>query len=469
MSHKASLFSFLFLFCSTFVQAQKSLGLDTLPMSQIDIPIQINLKPVYAMAERNVDTAFTSPNYPEDWVQADCATRFKYHFRRSPLRMSMKGTTLDLSFTGFYQIVGATRLCTGGGTVLSPWTPSCRCGYDEGERKVVIGFTSSFALQSNYLLRTKIIRKEPVAQDKCEVCFWGKDVTRDVLDGLKVALDLSRKEMEDSFGVVNLRPYIQQAWNLLNEVYVVPGIGNFRLNPKSLRMQNLTATADLLNMSIGVTASPIVSFEKATPTNLQLPNLSSSGGAGGFSIYLDAALQYDSLSRVVNGYMAGKRFDISEGLFAKHIVVNNVTLAGNNTGNMLIKVDFSGSFNGTAFFNGKPTYNAEKRTLEVKDLDYDLQTKNLLLKTAKWLFAGKIESELKKASSINLSNYFDTAQKSLNAYLNREWTKGIKGSGAVKDLRLVSAQALPEHLLIRTACAGNLSVQVSEIDLNFKR
>ncbi len=114
-------------------------------------------------------------------------------------------------------------------------------------------------------------------------------------------------------------------------------------------------------------------------------------------------------------------------------------------------------------------YNANTKTIEVQDLDYDLDTKNVLLKTAKWLFSGKIESELKKNTAINLSAYFETAQKSLNNYLNKEWTKGIKGTGNVKELKVISVQPLPQHILIKTACAGALSVQVSEIDLGLKR
>src|SRR3982751_3133055 len=111
---------FLFFVCfiaiNSFAQDKTSSGvkIDSLPESQIDIPIQINLKPIYALAEKNVDTVFTSPNYPDDWVQSDCATRYKYHFRRSPLKMSMNGTTLNLSFTGYYQITGASRVCVSG-------------------------------------------------------------------------------------------------------------------------------------------------------------------------------------------------------------------------------------------------------------------------------------------------------------------------------------------------------------------
>jgi hypothetical protein len=90
------------------------------------------------------------------------------------------------------------------------------------------------------------------------------------------------------------------------------------------------------------------------------------------------------------------------------------------------------------------------------------------LKTAKWLFSGKIESELKKNTSINLTSYFETAQASLNSYLNKEWTKGIKGAGNVKELKVISVEPLPQHILIKTSCAGTLSVQVGQIDLGLK-
>ncbi|HEX2607716.1 MAG TPA: DUF4403 family protein, partial [Flavisolibacter sp.] len=425
-------FFLLVLFAHTALKAQKTstnLRIDSLPESQIDIPIQINLRPFYKLAEHNVDTVFTSPDYPNGWVQSDCATRYKYHFRRSPFKIGVNGTTMNLAFTGFYQIIGATRACVNG-TVLSPWTPACRCGFDEPERKVTIGFTSTFQLQPNLFLNTKIIRNEPKALDKCSVCFWGQDVTTSVIDGLKAELDASRKAMEDSFGRVNLRPYLQQAWNMMNTVYAIPNVGFFSLHPKKLRMENINARNDLLNINIGISATPVVSFAKPEQVNSVVPDLTPANNPGGFNIYLEAALQYDSLSRVLNGYLTGKRFEVSEGFFKKHIVIGQTQVSGDENGDMRIRLDFSGSFDGTVFFTGKPVYNAEKKAIEVQDLDYDLQTKNVLLKTAKWLFNKKIISELKKYTSFELSQYYDTASTTLNTWLNREWTKGISGTGS---------------------------------------
>ena len=339
-------------------QSKTSAGikLDSLPESQIDIPIQVNLKPIYALAEKNVDTVFTSPNYPEGWVQSDCATRYKYHFRRSPLRMSMSGMTLNLGFTGYYQIVGSTRACVKG-TVVSPWTPPCRCGFDEGERKVEVSFTSYLKLHSNYVLDNRIVRNEPKSIDKCSVCLWGQDITNEVMKGLKEELDLSKKAMDSIYSRINLKPFMQQAWNMLNQPYNIPGIGYFALNPKKLRMQNINAQNDMLNISIGISATPVISLVRPATETTRVPNLSTSANPGGFNIFLEAALQYDSLSQVLNGYLLHKRFDISEGLIKKHIIVEDVKLSSDTTGNLSIKLDFSGSYTGTAYLNGKPVYN----------------------------------------------------------------------------------------------------------------
>jgi hypothetical protein len=459
-------FAFAFSFSAKAQKTPSSLTIDSLPESQIDIPIQINLRPIYTLAEKNVDTVFTSPNYPNDWVQAGCATRYKYRFRRSPLKMSMSGTLLNLVFTGYYQVIGSTRVCVNG-TVLSPWTPGCRCGFDEPERRVNVGFVSSFKLLPNHILSTKIVRNEPRALDKCEVCFWGQDVTLSVMNGLKAELDLSKKAMEDSFGAMNLKPFMQQAWNMLGDVYTIPNVGYFSLHPKSLRMENINAKNDMLNINIGITATPVISFAKPDATVTAVPNLSTANHPGGFTVYLEAALQYDSLSKVLNGYLVNRRFDISEGLFKRHAVIRETTVSGNEDGNLLIKLDFEGSFNGTIFFTGKPVYNAEKMAIEVQEMDYDLKTKNLLLKTARWLFNKRIISELKKHTSFELAAYYQTAASTLNTWLNREWTKGIRGTGAVNELKLTAVHALPQHLLIRSNCTGKLMVSVSEIDLKF--
>src|SRR4026209_1954037 len=91
--------------------SRSNFKLDSLPDSQINIPVQINLKPLYAYAEKNVDTIFTSPNYPDEWIYDGCGARYKYSFRRSPLQLKASVNTLQLGFMEYYKITGSTRAC----------------------------------------------------------------------------------------------------------------------------------------------------------------------------------------------------------------------------------------------------------------------------------------------------------------------------------------------------------------------
>jgi hypothetical protein len=130
---------------------------------------------------------------------------------------------------------------------------------------------------------------------------------------------------------------------------------------------------------------------------------------------------------------------------------------------MVVEMAFRGSHSGTVYFTGKPVYNHEKKQIEMQSFDYDLQTRDFLLKTAKWLFNNKIVSEIRKHTSIDMSSYYDTAKVTLNEWLNKEWTTGIKGSGNITDLRLTDVKALESHLLIRTNCSGKLNIAITAL------
>src|SRR4030095_17174826 len=125
------------------------------------------------------------------------------------------GTILSLGFTGYYRIIGSTRVCVNG-AALSPWTPGCRCGYDEGERRVNVNFQNSVFLTPDLRARLLIKRSEPQPLDKCTVCFWGQDITKEVMEGLKQQLDSATTDIERTFGVYDLRPKFQQIWDRFN-------------------------------------------------------------------------------------------------------------------------------------------------------------------------------------------------------------------------------------------------------------
>ena len=440
--------------------------LDSLPDSEINIPIQINLKPVFTMAEKSVDTMFTSPGYPDGWVQDGCATRFKYVFRRSKLQMKATGMSLNLGFTGLYKIIGSTRVCVNG-TVISPWTPACRCGFgSEGERKVNVSFTNSLSIQPDFKVKLDIKRNEPQPLDKCEVCFWGQDITKQVMKGLTAELDAAKKDLDKNYGTVDMKPRFQQVWNQLSRVYNIYGLGWLKINPQKMRINNLFALNDSLNVFIGLSAKPAISFEKPAEQMSVIPNIGSFSRKSGFSIFLDAVLSYDSLSNILNQQVQGKEFDFKKGFIKKKFIIDECKIYGGGFEKLIIKIKFSGTNNGIVYLVGKPVYDKEKRTIEISNIDFDIKSKNVLLGSADWIFDKKITKEISKNVRFELGAYIDTAKMTINKELNKEWIKGTRSYGNMKDISLIGIYPMQQHLIIRSNCIGELSVKIESIDFS---
>ncbi|HET9824266.1 MAG TPA: DUF4403 family protein, partial [Chitinophagaceae bacterium] len=349
-------------------------------------------------------------------------------------------------------------------TALSPWTPACRCGYEEGERRVNVAFQNSIFITPQLKANLLIKRLEPQPIDKCSVCFWGQDITRDVMNGLKEQLDAAKSDMEKSFGAYDLRPKLQQAWDQLNKVYGLYGLGWLQINPTRIRINSLSSRNDSLNINIGLAARPIVTFEKPQEHFTVVPDVSDFGNRQGFNIFLDAVLNYDSLTNIVSSQLKEKRFDLAPG---KYAIIKNCTLYGMDNENLIIKVEFEGSEKGLFYLTGKPAYDASSKKIEMKDLDFDIKSKNMLLKTASWLFNRRIINELKKYSTFDLSAYINAATATFNQQLNKEWMKGIQSNGTMNEMKIVKIYPLREHLVIRANCTGSLFLRIDSISFSF--
>jgi hypothetical protein len=446
--------------------SRSNFKLDSLPDSQINIPIQINLKPLYAYAEKNVDTIFTSPNYPNDWIYDGCGSRYKYSFRRSPLQLKAAVNSLKLGFMGYYKITGSTRACLNG-TAVSPWSSPCRCGFNEDERRVNVQFTNSVNITPDYKILLSIKREEPVPLDKCEVCFWGQDITGLVMKGLRSELDLAKTDMEKNYGVTNIKPKVQLLWDELNKIYSLPSLGFLKLNPQRLHVNNLYAEGDSLHIHLGLSARPVVSFEKPIEVTTAVPPMQPVNTTNGFNIFLDAVLNYDSLNSILNANISGKTFDIDKGPVKRKFVVKECKLMGSGNEKLIVKVDFGGDEQGIAYLVGKPVYDAQTKMFEIKSLDFDIKTKDALLKAADWLFNRRIVNEISRYTKFDLSQYIETAKAMMNAQLNKEWMPGIRSNGIVNDLKLTGIYPTYQYLVIRSNCSGFLSIEAETIPFSF--
>ena len=285
--------------------------------------------------------------------------------------------------------------------------------------------------------------------------------------GLKTELDSAKMEIETSYGVVDLKPQFQKVWDELNKSYSLYNLGWLKINPKSIKITSIYVNNDSLNVLLGLSARPLLSFEKPLEMASSVPNIGDFSRRHGFNIFLDAVLNYDSLSKILNEQLQGKIFELDKGIIKKTFVVKKCAIYGTGNEKLIIRVDFGGSNTGTVYLTGRPEYNSREKMIEIKNLDFDVKTKNVLLKSADWLFSKKIIHELSDYTRFELSTYFVMAKIATSQQLNREWVKGIRSTGGITDISLSGIYPLNKNLIIRSNCSGNLSIQTGDIDFSF--
>ncbi|GAB3012937.1 hypothetical protein GCM10027051_15150 [Niabella terrae] len=436
------------------------LAFEPAPVSELDLPVEIDLKPFYRLADTKVDTLFTSAGYPNNWAYNGCDTRYKYSFRRGPLQFSLNGTRLDIAFTGYYRIVGSTRVCVNGSPV-TPWTPPCTCGFDEAERRVQVSYSVQITLLKNYKVLMRVTRNEPRPLDRCTVCFWGQDITETVMQSLKAELDLSKAEMERNYGTIDLKPRFQQIWDQLNRPYQLNETGWLQIRPQAFRVNAFRSVNDQLRIHLGLSAQPVILLRPPATPSQAVPNISDRRAGQGFNIFMDGLLGYDSLSGLLSRQLQGRSFEFRKGPIRKKFVFESCRIRNAEQGRLHLEIRFSGTDKGYFYVTGTPAYNDSTRIFSIRELEFDIKSRDALLKMADWIFARRITAEISQKAQFDLSQYADSAKTAASAQLNRELLPGVRGLGQLDNISITAIQPGANYLLIRMNASGRFAIRVS--------
>jgi hypothetical protein len=96
----------------------------------------------------------------------------------------------------------------------------------------------------------------------------------------------------------------------------------------------------------------------------------------------------------------------------------------------------------------------------VSDLAYDVKTKSVLLKTAKWIFDKRILGLLSTSSKFDLKPFLTEATSSINQHVNTTLDEGVYLSGSIDTLLLSGLQLGTTGLFLNTEVSGNLKLKI---------
>ena len=119
---------------------------------------------------------------------------------------------------------------------------------------------------------------------------------------------------------------------------------------------------------------------------------------------------------------------------------------------------FSGDNKGILYVSGKPTFNKEMQSISFPDLNFDIETRNVLLKSAKWLLSDLITNKIRAIAQYNLQNDLVTAKAEVQKQLNMKLDENIFMKSKINLLQIENIIPMKDELLSQTIVSGEVKI-----------
>jgi len=422
------------------------------PLSIINIPITIDLRPYLAATDSAVPSIFKGK-------EATCeGVSYSYTFVRDPI--SFKGIDKHLNFAinGRYALnlnycPQCTEIFNETGNCVIPRIYTS-CGVDEPMRELLIEYTTEIDIKKNYQLQSNTKLKELRALSPCKITVFNYNATDKILKEVKSSLIDLEQDIDKDISSINLRPDIEKVWNSLSEVNQLEGYGFLHMNPADISISRVRYSNDTAFVKAQLTAKPKIYLDSANCIKKELPQLLDYKEVDGFNVATDISASYDSLGAVLTNQLQNTELDFK----GRKIILDGISINGALNHKLSLKVAFSGKKKGILYLDGTPVFDSTTQRISFPDLEFDIKTKSAILRSAKWLFNDKLTKKIRNLSDIDLSTYLDTLKNTLNNNLQGEITEGVDLNGSINDVYITVVQPLESHLFIRVLSKGKLSI-----------
>jgi len=260
---------------------------------------------------------------------------------------------------------------------------------------------------------------------------------------------------------LDLKTTARQAWiemqkpMLLSEEY---GLW-LRISPKSVSAVPITGGNGIIKHTTSIQGVAECFTGKQPPSRINpfLPDLTIVNNlSDDFLANVVSYMRYEYLDSITRLSLINTSYTFGK----KKITITGVSVYGNES-KMIIATDVTGSINGKLYFAGMPMYRATDSSIILKDLQFSIQTKNVLLKSASWLANSGIEKKIGKNMSYpigaELRETYDMMAESLKKY---EIGEGFFMTGSLNSIEVEQPVLAPAGIIAPVSIKGKLSVKL---------
>lgn len=416
--------------------------LPSLPTSTLDIPLTYDLSPVVSAIEKAVPRKFGNIKDRKQLANKRMAVAFEAV--RDPFSVSLNGQTAYISAVVHY---------AGQGFYKPPVVRevSGSCGIDGVKPRARIMIASDLRIGADWRLRgkTRVARVEPYStetKDQCRVTVFNINVTDRVIDATKNALTAKQTMIDSKISSLDIKTRFEGWWHLLEKPIPLTDSVWLIINPSAVRMGQNVGVKKTLVTALGFSASPrVVTGPMPVVTPTALPPLYPAAVGDGLHILIEGVIGYDLATDLLKKHIVGKKFVKAGRTFE----VKDARLFGIGGGKLALELRFTGGANGRVYFVGTPRYDPSTNELYVPDLDYDVGSADLLVKSVEWVKHDDVREFIRGQARWPIGDVMSLGREQLLKGLNRDLAPGVHLAAEVKRVQGLSVHPRRANIRLR--------------------
>ena len=334
--------------------------------------------------------------------------------------------------------------------------------YRDFNLEIALKFRTKVTLNKDWTLTTKTVSDgyEWISQPTVNIAGYNMPI-KFVADAiLKANQGKISNEVDDAIKTkLDIKALASTPWKMIQKPFKLSDEYKMwlKITPTEVYSQPLISKNNKIKNIIGfqTITETFIGKEPAykisnTPSQITISNKVDDG----FEINVLSDIPISEVNDQARKYLLGKTFENGN----KKITINDIKLYGSD-GKIIVETAVTGSMKGKLYFTGAPYYDAADSTIRVKDFNFEMHTKNALLKSANWLMHATFVSMIKKRLEFSLGSNIISAKKMIQTSLaNYDMGMGTKIKGRLDDLNVEGVLLTKESIKASIVFKGKLNI-----------
>ena len=337
----------------------------------------------------------------------------------------------------------------------------------KAEGALRIYFKTDYAIKPDWSFETKttIVRHEWIEKPKAKLgpVSIGIEMIADKIMGNSAELLCKQidAQLQDGF---KLREYIDLAWRKIQapiQITDKPQLTWLMIQPEKIMMVPLNTDAGQVKTSFVFRSQtdmafgpmPELPYAGILPTFEEIPALNKDS-----VIRLSIVFPLDRAEKLLRDYFHGQEFRDGN----KVMIIDSLHVSGHGS-KLHVQSFISGSYPAIIELEGIPVYNPNRRRFEMRDMDYSLKSKNILVKAASWILKKNLNKRLAELLVYDIGTYIDSGKNNLINTLAQINSMGFKMKADIGDVWALDPVLTGNQAEIQILANGKFKLIIEEL------